>query len=163
MKKISKDKELRRAKAFERQLRLLPIVLPICVVLLLVATVLSVVSSFQLARVKRNTMRLDSARLSLRTSELRACERVNVLRHRVNQNGSIIYRVLKAAAASDSSSRRAYRRIIASVEYAPLTNCGFAVDQAQVYTSPVAIPFQKLEEQGRFDSRTGEVKSKGKR
>jgi hypothetical protein len=153
--------QVRRAKIVHLQLRLLPIVLPISVVLLVVATVLSVTSLFQLRAVKSNTTRIDRARGVLHDSEIRACERVNMLRRRVNENGSIIYRVLKAASTSNSSQAAAYSFIIASVEYASPTDCEMAVTNPRGYKRPPNIKFSVLERQGRYDVQTGEIKPKG--
>lgn len=162
MTKKTKDKGIRRAIAFERQLRLLPIVLPICVVLLVIATVLSVTSAIQLSNVRNNTDRIGETSERLRNAALRACAVDNQLIVRVNTNASIIYRVLKAAGSSNSSQAQAYDAIIADVEYTPPINCARAVN-AKAYRAPAAIPFAELERQGLFDLRTGEIKTKGKR
>lgn len=147
-----------RAWLFELQLRLLPIVIPLAFVVIIIAAAVSITSLSQLDTVKSNTSRIDNITGKLQTSELKACARVNVLRRRVNNNAGIIYRVLLAASASNSTAKKQYASILRSVDYTPNTNCQKAVLQGDRYTPPTAIPIYLLDQAGRFDRRTGEVK-----
>jgi hypothetical protein len=143
---------------FELQLRLLPIVIPLAIVVIIIAIVLSATSLSQLRTVKSNTDRIDDITHALQGNEVKACERVNVLRRRVNNNAGIIYRVLLAASKSNSSANKQYASIIRTVDYAPETDCKEAVEKGALYTPPDAIPIFKLDHAGRFNVKTGEVK-----
>jgi ADP-ribosylglycohydrolase len=122
---------MRRALAVQRQLRILPVVLPLAVVLMTIAIVLSVTSTIQLGNVRHNTDRIDAAARALRAAAIKQCERTNDSRRQGNQRADVLREFLESAArAREASGTRndlraaaRYRVLKTRVRILPSADC----------------------------------------
>lgn len=91
---------------------------------------------------RTNQANIEMLVQNLVDAEIRSCGRVQELREEVNEFGEVIYRVLVAAAASNSSATAAYRGFADQLDYQPPTNCSKAILDAE-YERPPEVPWRE--------------------
>jgi hypothetical protein len=129
----SEGREARfHARMFELQLRLLPIVLPLAIVTMIVAVVLSVAALSQLDSVKKNSDRIDHATNALAEANAARCSDDAELRRQINRQARTQRAFLISAAIarrnagkpSDIRAAEAYERLIAATVTVNVPQCG---------------------------------------
>lgn len=116
---------------FELQLRLLPIVLPLALVTMIVAIVLSIAALSQLGTVKRNSDRIDHATDSLAAANAARCNDDAELRRQLNRQAQTQRSFLISAAIArrnagkprDIRAAEAYEKLIAATVTVNVPNC----------------------------------------
>lgn len=155
------DRLARKFYLQERMLRLAPVGLAAALVLMIIAIVLSIGATLQIRDIQRNSDAIDKAQVELHVAQIRveraearACARVQGLRDQLNFTNGVIYRVLQAAARSNSSVSKRYNQIISAVPYLRPTDCFKAVMEPDTYVPPDPIPFREyLRQQEKRDHR----------